>query len=792
MSPPALSSHDTEKVNVGLYIHGSHCEACRCCFSRIDVDQQDTTRCRCFKCGYKCLREQVDYRYRLSLKVARDGRIFGITVFGNSLKPFFGIHANELQRLVENLDRPVEQSTRLTLLVKAVEDCFIGRHFIFGIKVMEAESALWFGGPAPSSSSSKSAAQFVATQMILPKATGLGGCTVVSYYRILLQKAFQSELVSADTSRITSLPATTLLLIHDHSPTSSFSDATLSASHLLPRSLQRSRYRDCTLTPTATWQQSLGLVTSSAEQEEGCSTQECGDEDKSQVDKNITPYLAQRSCQENQKAANDLAPFFSLQHSFYDSASSEKGAGNSPSLKTWLSPSQYCQKTCSPKEKEFSTGQLTRTFTSSSLAWNYLPFSESLTEFLCEANKDFDTDRDMKQVQNVHRKEVKARNNLGNSSLISETSSCQRNAQITDRHLQALLDATNTPATNGCGSHDSASQECKNPVLFVKRNIYSLGCYQEDDTASSLSFQKEEEEQLEGDAYNCSADLFGSSVTINLETERFTMHAEAVGDGIEACSQFSKADEHHLIYENANVTQSTPDKGKLKRSKCRESLIPQDAKEFDFVPPSQSTPIVKGGVVSYSCADLYKSMTGEFRSQPVNEKSFNANLHEMESKNNSVHKLNCGNAHQALQSETESVKENFVWRTTSSRHSHKLTPKRKFLKPVEHKNSLHPLQHLRVQGEALNCMSINCKTRFIDVSECDCEDNEAIIPPTPVGKIQQSVPIRKRKLTANNNNFGSIECMLTKTENRGREEVSEGIHGSQTCDCSRDLFSDSF
>lgn len=556
--------------------------------------------------------------------------------------------------------------------------------------------------------------------------------------------------------------------------------------------LPRSRYIDCTLTPTAPWQQSLGLVTSSAEQEEGCSTQECGDENRSQADKSVTPYLAQRGCQENQKVEKDLAPLFSLQHSFYESPSSEKGAGNSLSLKTWLRPSQYCQN--SPKEKEFSTGQLTRTFSSSSLAWNDLPFSESLTEFLCEANKDFDTDRDTKQVQNVHWKEVKARNNLGNSSLISETSS-QRNAQITDRHLQALLDATNTPATNGCGSQDSASKECKNPLLFVKRsqdrNIYSHGCYQVDGTASSLSFQKEEEEQLEGDAYNCSADLFGSSDTINLETERLTMHAEAVGDGMEACSQFSKADEHHLIYENANVTQSTPDKGKFKKSKCRESLIPQDTKGFDFVPPSQSTPIVKLGVVSYSCVDLYKSVTGEFSSQPVNQKSFNANLHEMESKNNSVHKLNCGNADQALQSEMESVKENFVWRTTSSRHSHKLTPKRKFLKPVEHKNSLHPLQHLRVQEEALNRMSINCKARFIDVSECGY-DNEAIVPPTPASKIQQSVPIRKRKLTDNRNNFGSIECVLRKTENCDSEEVSEGIHGSQTCDCSRDLFSDSF
>lgn len=35
-----------------------------------------------------------------------------------------------------NLDDPVGTATRSTLLLKAVQDCFIGRHFIFGIKVL--------------------------------------------------------------------------------------------------------------------------------------------------------------------------------------------------------------------------------------------------------------------------------------------------------------------------------------------------------------------------------------------------------------------------------------------------------------------------------------------------------------------------------------------------------------------------------------------------------------------------------------------------------------------------------
>lgn len=43
------------------------------------------------------------YRYRLSLKVARDGCIFALTVFGTCLNPFFGIDASGLQRLAPRI-----------------------------------------------------------------------------------------------------------------------------------------------------------------------------------------------------------------------------------------------------------------------------------------------------------------------------------------------------------------------------------------------------------------------------------------------------------------------------------------------------------------------------------------------------------------------------------------------------------------------------------------------------------------------------------------------------------------
>lgn len=38
-------------------------------------------------------------------------------------------------RLLEDSAEPLGTQTRFTLLIQAVEDCFIGRHFIFGIKV---------------------------------------------------------------------------------------------------------------------------------------------------------------------------------------------------------------------------------------------------------------------------------------------------------------------------------------------------------------------------------------------------------------------------------------------------------------------------------------------------------------------------------------------------------------------------------------------------------------------------------------------------------------------------------
>ncbi|XP_052372067.1 uncharacterized protein ddias [Oncorhynchus keta] len=234
------------------------------------MQQTDTARWHCSRSCYSCLEPHLDYRYRLALRVTRDNTIFGVTVFGSCLNPLFGAPATDLHRLVEESSGPVgregqRSGCRSRLLVKAVEDCFIGRHFVFGIKI---------SGPHPYR---REAGQFIASQISLPMAS-VPGCSVVSYYRTLLQQAAlcadwttdprPAPQPSADTS-------TAPLLLHP-SPLHSF-DSTLP-------SCGRSMSLQCTLTLTPTptnihkapWQQSPGVITSSAEQEED----EGGGEDK--------------------------------------------------------------------------------------------------------------------------------------------------------------------------------------------------------------------------------------------------------------------------------------------------------------------------------------------------------------------------------------------------------------------------------------------------------------------------------------------------------------------------------
>ncbi|XP_026794101.3 DNA damage-induced apoptosis suppressor protein [Pangasianodon hypophthalmus] len=157
---------------------------CKSCLSRLT--QESKLRSRCPKCGFTCDTQNVDYRFRLSLKVSRDTSLFGVTVFGGCLNPFFGITASDLQRFVESEKFAGPQSLS-QLLIKAVEDCFIGKCLVFGFKLSgrAAESCLLGEHTAES-------VQFVACQVIPPHGAFLG-VTVFAYLQSLMQANARSE-----------------------------------------------------------------------------------------------------------------------------------------------------------------------------------------------------------------------------------------------------------------------------------------------------------------------------------------------------------------------------------------------------------------------------------------------------------------------------------------------------------------------------------------------------------------------------------------------------------------------
>ncbi|NWI91461.1 DDIAS protein, partial [Pitta sordida] len=107
--------------------------ACQNCFSRLILDSR---RFNCLKCGCTGEAKDAHYRYRLSLKVADTNDLFDITVFGSCLDPFFGVTAENLQRCIHNFNQlsgETNAETFTVALVQAVETCFIGRRFIFGV-----------------------------------------------------------------------------------------------------------------------------------------------------------------------------------------------------------------------------------------------------------------------------------------------------------------------------------------------------------------------------------------------------------------------------------------------------------------------------------------------------------------------------------------------------------------------------------------------------------------------------------------------------------------------------------
>ncbi|KFQ84250.1 Nitric oxide-inducible gene protein, partial [Phoenicopterus ruber ruber] len=165
--------------------------ACQNCFSRLILDSR---RFNCLKCGCTGEAKDANYRYRLSLKIADTNDLFDITVFGSCLDPFFGVTAENLQRFIQDFNQlsgEANTDASAGLLVQAVETCFIGKRFIFGVKGCARED----GGHSAASSIlqncsriNRSTKTLTACQIFLPNAA-VTGFTVISCFHRLLQSA---------------------------------------------------------------------------------------------------------------------------------------------------------------------------------------------------------------------------------------------------------------------------------------------------------------------------------------------------------------------------------------------------------------------------------------------------------------------------------------------------------------------------------------------------------------------------------------------------------------------------
>ncbi|KAG9332995.1 hypothetical protein JZ751_013950 [Albula glossodonta] len=252
--------------------------SCQNCVSRLQKKQSDP-RCWCPKCGFSWEVKHVNYRYRLSLNVKRNCDIFGVTVFGSCLNPYFGVPASCLQRLCDESKIKAGDSQdgyEHGLLIKAVQDSFIGRRFEFGIKLPPGHD---IGRYSLSNECRFSAFQheIVATRISLPNGA-IGGSPVFSYFQKLLQSA---QL--ADLSILQSLEGSSASPEHDGPNVLESFDCSVASFSGSPTQLSSGAY--CI---PGYWQQSPGIITSSAEQEEDT----CSELDRTQVG---SPWWCERS-----------------------------------------------------------------------------------------------------------------------------------------------------------------------------------------------------------------------------------------------------------------------------------------------------------------------------------------------------------------------------------------------------------------------------------------------------------------------------------------------------------------
>nr|XP_056714817.1 DNA damage-induced apoptosis suppressor protein [Euleptes europaea] len=153
--------------------------SCQNCFSRLHLDLE---RYSCLKCGCSGDAREASYRYRLSLEVANSHEVFLVTVFGSCLEAFFGVPAKSLQRYIEDLNPEATGGATgdasPSVVIQAVESCFVGKKFIFGVKGSEKQDGV--GRLQNDSRVGRCPKALTACQMFVPN-PGLVGCTVLRH-----------------------------------------------------------------------------------------------------------------------------------------------------------------------------------------------------------------------------------------------------------------------------------------------------------------------------------------------------------------------------------------------------------------------------------------------------------------------------------------------------------------------------------------------------------------------------------------------------------------------------------
>ncbi|XP_031243249.1 DNA damage-induced apoptosis suppressor protein isoform X2 [Mastomys coucha] len=185
----------------------------------------------CPKCGSTGDAGSTNYRYKLSLKVAESNKLFVITVFGSCLDTFFGLTATGLHRYLEDSTKGLEtldSGRTQNLLTTAVEKCFVGQSFIFGVTN--------FGDVCGHDSDSSNFQQpcckhrgevrtLVASQIVLPS-PHVTGFTVIDYLHPLLHKKLHCGSQEHSSQSLTSDPSDSdFNSIHGSGNTSWFSDS---------------------------------------------------------------------------------------------------------------------------------------------------------------------------------------------------------------------------------------------------------------------------------------------------------------------------------------------------------------------------------------------------------------------------------------------------------------------------------------------------------------------------------------------------------------------------------------